>query len=61
MNRLLVNDEYSSLHCSGRVVTQLTSDVGKVFSKLHLLPIEGKLDFCKGIKVANVSSFLQIC
>jgi hypothetical protein len=42
---------------SGRVVTQLTSDVGKVFSKLHLLPIEGKLDFCKGIKVANVNFF----
>ncbi|CAF4554018.1 unnamed protein product [Rotaria socialis] len=40
---------------SGRVVTQLTSDVGKVFSKLHLLPIEGKLDFCKGIKVANLA------
>ncbi|CAF4351352.1 unnamed protein product [Rotaria sp. Silwood2] len=39
----------------GRVVTQLTSDVGKVFSKLHLLPVEGKIDFCKGIKVANVS------
>ncbi|CAF1021725.1 unnamed protein product [Adineta ricciae] len=39
----------------GRVVTQLTSDVGKVFSKLHLLPIEGKLDFCKGIKVANLA------
>ncbi len=39
----------------GRVVTQLTNDVGKVFSKLHLLPIEGKMDFCKGIKVANVS------
>ena len=40
---------------SGRVVTQLTSDVGKMFSKLHLLPMEGKTDFCKGIKVANVS------
>lgn len=39
----------------GRVVTQLTADVGKVFSKLHLLPIEGKLDFCKGIKVANLA------
>ncbi|CAF1009317.1 unnamed protein product [Didymodactylos carnosus] len=39
----------------GRVVTQLTSDVGKVFSKLHLLPIEGKIDFCKGIKVANLA------
>ncbi|CAF3343815.1 unnamed protein product [Rotaria sp. Silwood1] len=39
----------------GRVVTQLTSDVGKVFSKLHLLPVEGKLDFCKGIKVANLA------
>ncbi|UJR16424.1 hypothetical protein I4U23_003326 [Adineta vaga] len=39
----------------GRVVTQLTSDVGKVFSKLHLLPIEGKNDFCKGIKVANLA------
>ncbi|CAF2451378.1 unnamed protein product [Rotaria sp. Silwood2] len=39
----------------GRVVTQLTSDVGKVFSKLHLLPVEGKIDFCKGIKVANLA------
>jgi len=39
----------------GRVVTQLTNDVGKYFSKLHLLPIEGKLDFCKGIKVANLA------
>ncbi|CAF4734962.1 unnamed protein product [Rotaria sp. Silwood1] len=39
----------------GRVVTQLTNDVGKVFSKLHLLPIEGKIDFCKGIKVANLA------
>ncbi|CAF1182616.1 unnamed protein product [Adineta steineri] len=39
----------------GRVVTQLTNDVGKVFSKLHLLPIEGKTDFCKGIKVANLA------
>lgn len=37
------------------MITQLTSDVGKVFSKLHLLPVEGKIDFCKGIKVANVS------
>ncbi len=45
----------SSFNFSGRVVTQLTSDVGKVFSKLHLLPVEGKIDFCKGIKVANVS------
>jgi len=39
----------------GRVVTQLTSDVGKIFSKLHLLPTEGKIDFCKGIKVANLA------
>ncbi|CAF4233761.1 unnamed protein product [Rotaria socialis] len=54
---LLTLSEHNQYYCyfSGRVVTQLTSDVGKVFSKLHLLPIEGKLDFCKGIKVANLA------
>lgn len=39
----------------GRVVTQLTNDVGKIFSKLHMVPMEGKVDFCKGVKVANLA------
>jgi len=39
----------------GRVITQLTNDMGKVLSKLYLLPMKGKLDFCKGIKIANLA------
>jgi len=45
---------FNKFYFSGRIVTQLTSDVGKVFSKLPLLPMQGKIDFCKGIKIANV-------
>jgi 26S proteasome regulatory subunit N10 len=38
-----------------RVLVTLTSDIGKVLSKLHQVKPNGTIDFVRGIKVANLA------
>ncbi len=45
---------------SNRVLVTLTSEVGKIISKLHQVKPNGCIDLIRGIKVANVSIFICI-
>ena len=49
------NDLYTVIFSSVEVLTTLTTDVGRILSKLHQVQPKGNIKFCTGVKVAHVS------
>ena len=43
------------IYSSVEVLTTLTTDVGRILSKLHQVQPKGNIRFCTGVKVAHVS------
>ena len=44
------------LYSNVEVLTTLTTDVGRILSKLHQVQPKGDIKFCTGVKVAHVGS-----
>lgn len=45
-------------NCSTKVLATLTTDAGRILSKLHHVQPEGDINFLTGIKIAHVSRYL---
>ena len=46
---------YFYVYSNVEVLTTLTTDVGRILSKLHQVQPKGNIKFCTGVKVAHVS------
>ena len=46
--------------CRGRVLLTLTSDLGRILSKLHEVQPSGEISFISSIRIAQVSSNLDM-
>lgn len=51
------NDMYT-IFSTVEVLATLTSDVGRIFSKMHLVQPKGEINLLTGVRIAHVSNVI---